>query len=212
MSDNLCATLPPPVIDTAEKREIRNLSAMAAVAALRPADAFEARLAAGAVACNACAMDCLRLAAQHRDDLAKTLRCRAQAGAMMRQEKRALRVLAKMQAARKAAAVPAPAAGADQGPQQAAPLPEQTRAARDPAPPAPAPQPDVLAQAEEFAIEEPLAATQVRHDRGLTPANTARIDPASIPSDSAVIDALINGTSQVLLTLDDIGGEPAAAD
>lgn len=60
-------------------------------------------------------------------------------------------------------------------------------------------------------MEEPLAAAQIRFDRGLTPANTVGIDPAMIPSDPAVIEALLNGTSQVLCTLDAIGGERSRA-
>jgi len=44
----LCASLPPPAIDTAEARAAREADAMEAVAALRPADAFEGRLAAQA--------------------------------------------------------------------------------------------------------------------------------------------------------------------
>ncbi len=125
-------------------------------------------------------MDCLRLATEHRDDFAKTMRCRAQACAMMRQEKQALRTLAQMQAARKAAAVPALAAGASQHPPPAAPQPEPIRAADDLAPPGPAPQPDascsaachtppepalqpdLLARAEAIAIEQPVAAAQIR--------------------------------------------------
>jgi hypothetical protein len=213
---DLCATLPPPAHDTAEARENRDILAMAAVADLHPADAFEALLAAEAVTANAFAKDSLRLATEHRDDFTKTVRCRAQACAMMRQERQALRTLEDMQKARWAAAPAASALGADQRPQPTVPHPDQTEAARDPAPPTPAPadpapQRDALAQAEEFAMEEPVAAAQIRFDRGLTPANTARIDPAMIPSDPAVIEALLNGTSPVLCTLDDIGGEKSKA-
>ena len=41
----LCAALPPPATDTAEARTYRDNDAMEALAVLRPADAFEARLA-----------------------------------------------------------------------------------------------------------------------------------------------------------------------
>jgi hypothetical protein len=44
----LTATLPPPVTDTPEDRAARDEAAIAAVAALHPADAFEALLAAQA--------------------------------------------------------------------------------------------------------------------------------------------------------------------
>jgi hypothetical protein len=84
---------------------------MAAVAALHPADAFEAKLAADIVAADASVMDCLRLAAQCRSDLAATLCCRAQATATMRQMRSLLRDYRVMQAEReKAEAAMHPAA------------------------------------------------------------------------------------------------------
>jgi hypothetical protein len=56
---SLCAILPPPVTDTAEARAARDESAMEAVVALHPSDAFEARLAVDVVAADAHAKDCL---------------------------------------------------------------------------------------------------------------------------------------------------------
>jgi hypothetical protein len=108
----LCGSLPPPVIDTPETRADRDDTAMAAVAALHPADALEAKLAADIVAAEAGVMDCHRLAAQHRSDLAAaTLRCRAQATATMRQMRSLLRDYQRMQADReKAEAAMHPAA------------------------------------------------------------------------------------------------------
>ena len=44
----LCARLPPPPVDTPEARAERDAVAMDAAAALHPADAFEAKLAAQA--------------------------------------------------------------------------------------------------------------------------------------------------------------------
>jgi hypothetical protein len=59
---------------------------MAAVADLRPANAHEVRLVVEpatqldpVVAADAHAMDCLRVAAQHCDEILAALRCRAQA-------------------------------------------------------------------------------------------------------------------------------------
>jgi hypothetical protein len=43
------------------------------------------------------------------------------------------------------------------------------------------------------------------------PANTARIDPATLPTNPPVIDALIDGTSPVPDVLDAIGGDRAEA-
>ena len=47
-SPPLCASLPPPLTDTPEARAARDEVAMAAVAALHPTDALEAKLAADA--------------------------------------------------------------------------------------------------------------------------------------------------------------------
>jgi hypothetical protein len=204
---NLCTTLPPPATDTAEAREMRDNLAMSAVAALHPADAFEALLAVTVVVADFYASDCLRLATEHRDDYAKTMRCRAQACAMMRQMQRVLRTLEQMQAARRAA-IPATAPTAS--PRATAPHPAATPAVPA-AQPDPAPQPDALVQAEAFAVAHPVYAAQIRFDRGLTPANTARIDPADLPTDPAVIEALVSGTSDLLALLDEVGGDQAEA-
>jgi hypothetical protein len=79
--------------ETSEEMFARGRYALAAIEDLRPATALEARMAAQAIASDAHAVDCLRLAAQHRDDLVKVTRCRAQANAMTRQMDRALRTL-----------------------------------------------------------------------------------------------------------------------
>jgi hypothetical protein len=208
---NLCGTLPPSATDTAEAREMRDNLAMSAVAALHPADAFEALLAVTVVVADFYASDCLRLATEHRDDYAKTMRCRAQACAMMRQMRQTLRTLEQMQAARQAA-IPDTAPGPSQRPQPAAQHSDSTPATRDPAaPPDPAPQSDALAQADAFAIKYSVYAAQIRFDRALTPANTARINPADLPTDPAVIDALFHGTSPTMEVLDAIGSDEAEA-
>jgi hypothetical protein len=107
----LCAALPAPASDTPDNRAVRDETAMAAVAALHPTDAFEAKLAAEIVIADAYVLDSLRLAGQYRYDLAATLRCRAQATSMMRQMRSGLRELQRMQAEReKAEAAMHPAA------------------------------------------------------------------------------------------------------
>ncbi len=75
---------------------------MAAVAALKPVNAAEGRVAAQFVAADAWAMDCLRLAQVKRREPDIAQKCRAQAMGMMREAKSALRVLLRMQAARQA--------------------------------------------------------------------------------------------------------------
>jgi hypothetical protein len=134
----LCAGLPPPPTNTPEARAARDESAMAAVAALRPADAFEARLAAEIVAADAQAMDSFRLASQYCNDLPATMRCRAQAAAMMRQVQSALRTLTNMQSMRQKTAAP-----------------KQPVAPPKDAMPQPEPQPDLAAAAESYATMHP---------------------------------------------------------
>ncbi len=53
----LCAALPAPASDTPENRVARDETAMAAVAALHPIDAFEAKLAAEIVVADAYVME-----------------------------------------------------------------------------------------------------------------------------------------------------------
>ena len=96
----LCASLPRLAIDTPENRADRDEAAMIAVAALHPADGFEAKLAAEVVAADAWVMDSHRLAAEFRNDTAITLRCRAEARCMMREMRCHLRELRRIQAER----------------------------------------------------------------------------------------------------------------
>ena len=98
-----CKTLPPPVIDTPEARAARDDTAMAAVAALYPADAFEAYLAAQIVEAAAHARDCLGFAVQPGQRTEAVLRYRAQASAMMRHTQGGMRALERRQAAREKA-------------------------------------------------------------------------------------------------------------
>ena len=81
-----------------------------------------------------------------------------------------------------------------------------------PAGSAPPPSPEAIAKAEAFVRAHPLAAAQIRHDRGVTPRNQAHFRQAhfrqvAFPTDPAVIDALIRGTTELLLLLDDAGCE-----
>jgi hypothetical protein len=56
-----------------------------------------------------------------------------------------------------------------------------------------------------------VAAAQIRYDRGVTPQNTAYFRHLTLPSDPALIDALVRGTSPALSVLDEIGGEDLEA-
>lgn len=82
--DTLLGVLPAPVPDTPEGRAARDEAALAALAALAPADAFDITLAVQIVGVNAHVMDCLRRSSQRDLGLRDSLRWRAQAMSLMR--------------------------------------------------------------------------------------------------------------------------------
>lgn len=179
----ICATLPPPATDTPEIRADREDAAMSAVAALHPADAFEALLAARIVAAEASAVDSVALSMQYRNDLAATLRCRAQASAMMRQAQSALRSLRQMQAVReKAETEMQPAAMERAG--------YWYRDASATPPTEPAPQPADLTEPEHDAVLNPDPKAPIRAEVDLpdhpdfappAPETVAEIVSATLP-------------------------------
>ncbi len=93
-------TLPPPLSDGPEDLARRDHAAIARVAALVPANAAEADLAAMFVAASEQWKDCLRLAQLPETTLEWAAKCRAQAIGMMRQANGALRLLLRLQEAR----------------------------------------------------------------------------------------------------------------
>jgi hypothetical protein len=204
--------LPPPVSDKPEYRERRVTTAVEAFEALHPGDAYEARLAVRIVLCGAHAVDGLREAGVYRDDFAKMTRCRTQAAGMMREERAAKRMLAQEQKVRLAAEAVAGSAPVQQAAASAA-TPQAEPQATPAAPPpvqagsAPPPSPEAIAKAEAFALENGVAAAQIRHDRGVTPRNKVYFHHVALPTDPAVIDALVRGTSDLLTLLDEVGGE-----
>jgi hypothetical protein len=96
----LRGSLPAPVIDTPDDLARRDNAAIAKVAALLPANAAEAELAAQYVAACAQAMECLREARDPAMTLGFIVQCRGQAASMMRQSHGALRMLLRLQAVR----------------------------------------------------------------------------------------------------------------
>jgi hypothetical protein len=140
-------SLPPPVLDKPEYRERRMKAAVETFEALRPGDAYEARLAVKIVLSGAHAAEALREAGVYRDDFAKRTRCRAQAASMMRAESSAKRTLEREQKVRLAteavadtpkAQPPVESAPSPQAELQAAPPPVQAAAAApQPAPTVP---------------------------------------------------------------------------
>jgi len=217
----LCRSLPQLDTETPEHCAARHDKAMAAIAALHPADAFEADLATQIVSANAQAMECLRLAVQPGQDPEKAHRCRAQAASMMRNMQSGLRALLRMQETReKAEAALHPAAMERAGYWfheasvaalcgDHAPLPEPSPA--QPEPPQPvvrlpsAPPPDPghaksdfsnLTEAEQYVVIYPDRAARIRAHRGLPP----RLDFG--PPAPAIVRAIVNGTSHILRALD----------
>jgi hypothetical protein len=95
--DTLIGLLPRPAADTPEGRAFRDASAIAAVAALRPTDAFQLMLAVQIVGVDAHGMECLRLAAQPGQQLDIVLRARSQACSLFRASDASLRDLLRMQ-------------------------------------------------------------------------------------------------------------------
>jgi hypothetical protein len=223
-------SLPPPVIATPEIRHRRLTTAVEAFEALRPGDAYEARLAVQVVLCGAHAAESLREAGVHRENFTKSSRCRAQAASMMREERAAKRMLAQEQKVRLAteavtntpktqpttvSAQPPQAKPHTASPPVRAAAPSTPLAAPAPAPvppamqagSAPPPSPEAIAKAEAYALKNSVAAAQIRHDRGVTPQNTAYFRHLTLPTDPALIDALVRGTTLTLTLLDDVGGE-----
>jgi hypothetical protein len=187
---SLCGLLPPPTPDTPEARASREDAAMAAVAALHPADAFEAELAVQIIGAQAHAKDCLRAAAVAVHDPAEARRCLAQADRMMRCMQSGERSLSRRQAAReKAEAEMHPAAMERAGywfRDCSVPAPEET----------PEPVPDIAAEADQYAVIYPQRAAQIRALGGLP--EPCRFGP---PSDE-LVRAIVTGTSPTLRALD----------
>ncbi len=97
---SLCPTLPPPLTHSPEDLARRNHAAIARIAALSPANAAEADVAALYVAASEQWKNLLRLAQEADTTSYWAQKCRAQANSMMRQAQSAVRLLLRMQAAR----------------------------------------------------------------------------------------------------------------
>ena len=197
----LSTSLPPPRDASPEALHRRNESAIAQVAALCPANAAEAALAAQYVAANAQAMECLRLTNHPGTDLAMALKCSAQAASMMRQSQAALRTLLRTQAAREkrdADPINAGTAAWTEHMAAASMTDALTLSQGEPASPKPEPNaPDVAPP--DVALYEtlyPERAALIRRHGGV---------PADVtfgPPDEDIVRALIATRSPVVKTLD----------
>ena len=94
-------TLPPPAGDSPDELLKRDHAAIARIAALAPGNAVEADVAAQYVAASEQWADCLRLAQAPETTPEWQPKCRAQALGMMRQANSALRLLLRLQEARR---------------------------------------------------------------------------------------------------------------
>jgi hypothetical protein len=213
----LRTSLPPPISDTPEDLVRRDNAAIAQIASLLPANADEANIAAQYVAAGAQALDSLRLARVHAADTPRALQCTAQAASMMRESRGARSLLLRVQADRRkreadnvsldrAAWLEHCTIGlmADAlGRNPPAPMAEPPPPPSAPTPPEEAwPQPDPLAEADEYAIIYPRRAALIRSLGGLPP----RCDFG--PPEPELVQAIVTGISPTLRALD----APAGAD
>ncbi|HEY2620721.1 MAG TPA: hypothetical protein VGI78_25520 [Acetobacteraceae bacterium] len=180
----LLESLPPPLSDTAEERTARDEAAIASIAVLKPADAFEARLAARAVAADARGTECMRLASVPKTHPDRVDQCVRQANAMMRASETAVRSLRAMQALREKA---------EQAGQQTTSAPAE--------PPAGA----IAAEAERHARRNPQDAARIRR--------LGRLPEGHAPMPPALVQAIATGTTPALRALDRCDAEdmPQAA-
>ena len=223
----LCLALPPPLTDNPDDLARRNHAAIARVAALVPANAAEADLAAMFVAASEQWKDCLRLAQLPEATPQWAAKCRAQAIGMMRQAQSALRLLLKLQEAQgKRDADNAACNSAAWSEHSALALMAEALAALPAAaaqsrpamaePPAPAlpskPEPmsaaarraardlapDLVAAAERYAATYPERAASIRRTGKMPPGDVRYFDPP----EATLAGALIAGRTPALAALD----------
>lgn len=216
----LRSSLPPPVSDTSEELASRDNAAIAQVAAMLPANADEANLAAECVAARLYAMDCIRQARSFEAaDPSWARKCAAQATSTMREANRARTLLMRLQAAREKRETDAAAtdraawsehctiglmtaALTDAPPPDASPPPTAAPAEPPPAPPPEAPpvdeepQLDWAAEAELYAVLYPRRARLIR-SLGRLPDK-----PDFGPPPPELVHAIVTGITPHLRALD----------
>ena len=210
---SLFAMLPADPSGTQEDRSRQARVALAQVAALLPANADEADLAAHYVAASAHAADCLRQAARNATHFDCATKCRAQASAMMRQARGYRSLLLRVQAARQKREANDTTRERDAWTGQAVlglmaealqppPAPEAVAVAAEVAPaPAPRAAPkavpaELAAEGDAYALHYPRRARLIRRHGGLPP------DCDFGPPDPELVHAIVAGTSPVLRAAD----------
>lgn len=136
----LTSSLPAPLTDMPEERAARDQAAIDALAALKPADAFEALLAARIVSANEHSLACLRHIGAVASDSEAADDCRAQAARMTRLADAAQRIIERRQKAREKA--------------DAAPVLNES--------PASSPASGVAAEADQYVLDHRKRATLIR--------------------------------------------------
>jgi hypothetical protein len=208
----LRGALLPPVINTPEEVARRDHAAIGQVAAMLPANADEAYLAAQCVAARLYGMDCIRLAGGFAEtDPMEARKCAAQSVSMMRESRQARSLLMRLQAAREKRE--ADSAATDRAAwsehctiglmtDSLAGAPPAAPVEPPPAPPVPEPsvaeepQRDLAAEAELYAVLYPRRARLIRSLSGL-PDN-----PDFGPPDPELVPFIVSGTTPHLSALD----------
>jgi hypothetical protein len=169
--------LPRPETDDAASWARRDRAAMAGVASLQPANAAEARMAAQFVVADAYSLDCFRVAQERWQEPDVARRCAAQGLSMLRESKCAMRVLMRMQAARRlVAADDAEWGRAEWAEHAAASLMAEALVDRTPEP-EPEPEP-------EASPDEPAAAEPAEAASGVWKSGVWKSGPGSSPATS----------------------------
>ena len=205
--------LPPPETDTPEAEACRDRAAIARVASMLPANDEEADLAARCVAHAAYAMDCLRLARDYRaTDHAYFLKCTAQAASTERKAQSARSLLLRLQTERRKRQADNAAADQDAWTEHCAigmmanalgeASPEAPPEPSPPPPPVPQPaeepEPDLVAEADRYAVIYPQRAARIRSLGGLP-------QPCDFgPPPPELVDAIVTGTSSTLRALEKV--------
>jgi hypothetical protein len=204
----LSGCLPPPRTNSPEDRIRRENAIIARIAAMLPANADEAHIAAQCIAAQAQAEECVRLSQVHCADEQLFMRFTALSIGMMRQSNSARSLLMRVQARREkreadpgalnqanwiehcAIGLMADALGrAGPAPmEEPAPLPASVEEAE--------PQADLAAEADQYAIIHPRRAALMRRLGGLPEKCTFG------PPAADLVDAIVAGRSAILCALD----------
>jgi hypothetical protein len=198
-------TLAPPVTDSQEDLIRRDSAAIAHVAALLPANADEADLAAKYVAAGSRAMECFRLARKYHASPQLMVKFTAQAASMLRESRAARAMLVRLQAERQKRATDSAASEAAASTEHAA-MGLMARALADAARTAkPAGETrDIAAEADAYALLHRKRAALIR-SLGRRP-DRLEFGPLS----PELVRQIATGTSEVLRSLDAKATRPEA--